>query len=251
MGNKYFTISYDDGVSQDARIVALMKEYGIRGTFNLNSGMFGTTRNINRIVGDIGIEARGSGRRCVEASRMTVKQAREIYLGDGIEIASHGTNHRSEAKLSDAELAEEVTADAQRLSELFQTEIKGHIFPFGAYDAHTLEAMREAGITYGRGVSMFKRPKDFRFHMDSGIITPTCWHLDRFTKDCLTEFLEAPTQEYPQVFYMWGHGYELDYGTKRGNDTYLESLFRMVSRAENVLCVTNRELVEILANQRG
>lgn len=83
------------------------------------------------------------------------------------------------------------------------------------------------------------------------IITPTCRHLDRFTKDCLTEFLEAPVQEYPQVFYMWGHGYEFDYGTKRGNDAYLESLFYMVSRAEDVLCVTNRELVEILAYQRG
>ena len=34
------------------------------------------------------------------------------------------------------------------------------------------------------------------------IITPTCWHLDRFAKDCLTEFLEAPVQEYPQVFYI-------------------------------------------------
>ena len=41
MGKKYFTLSFDDGLEQDKRIIALMKQYGLKGTFNLNSGLFG------------------------------------------------------------------------------------------------------------------------------------------------------------------------------------------------------------------
>ena len=38
MGKKYFTLSFDDGLEQDKKVLELMKKYGLRGTFNLNSG---------------------------------------------------------------------------------------------------------------------------------------------------------------------------------------------------------------------
>ena len=37
---KALTISYDDGVEQDIHLLELMEKYGIKGTFNLNSGSF-------------------------------------------------------------------------------------------------------------------------------------------------------------------------------------------------------------------
>ena len=36
---KALTFSYDDGVVQDARLVKILNEYGLKGTFNLNSGI--------------------------------------------------------------------------------------------------------------------------------------------------------------------------------------------------------------------
>ncbi len=45
------------------------------------------------------------------------------------------------------------------------------------------------------------------------------------------------------VFYMWGHGYELDYGTKLGNDEYLETIFKTVADAKDICFVTNAELI--------
>ena len=36
---KCLTLSYDDGVQQDARLCGLMKKYGIAGTFNISSGV--------------------------------------------------------------------------------------------------------------------------------------------------------------------------------------------------------------------
>ena len=41
MGKKYFTISFDDGTEQDRRLIELMEKYGIKGTFNISSGIFG------------------------------------------------------------------------------------------------------------------------------------------------------------------------------------------------------------------
>ena len=37
---KTLTLSYDDGVEQDEKLVDLMVKYGLKGTFNLNSGVY-------------------------------------------------------------------------------------------------------------------------------------------------------------------------------------------------------------------
>ena len=36
---KAVTFSYDDGVTQDRRLVELLNRYGLKATFNLNSGI--------------------------------------------------------------------------------------------------------------------------------------------------------------------------------------------------------------------
>lgn len=38
---KAVTFSFDDGVVQDRRAVALLNKYGLKGTFNLNSNYLG------------------------------------------------------------------------------------------------------------------------------------------------------------------------------------------------------------------
>ena len=38
---KHSRLSYDDGIEQDRRLVRMMNERKVRGTFNLNSGLFG------------------------------------------------------------------------------------------------------------------------------------------------------------------------------------------------------------------
>ena len=41
---KAITFSYDDGVTQDIRLIELMNKYGLKGTFNLNSELLGKSR---------------------------------------------------------------------------------------------------------------------------------------------------------------------------------------------------------------
>ena len=39
---KAITFSFDDGVTQDIRTIEILDKYGLKATFNLNSGKFGT-----------------------------------------------------------------------------------------------------------------------------------------------------------------------------------------------------------------
>ena len=74
--SRAFTISYDDGVASDLRLMELMKQYGIRGTFNLNA----------RIMSDEYIDP-------IEkpTHRLSLAQIAEHYKD--FEVATHGATH--------------------------------------------------------------------------------------------------------------------------------------------------------------
>ena len=38
---KFLTFSYDDGVTQDIRLIELFNKYGMKATFNINSELLG------------------------------------------------------------------------------------------------------------------------------------------------------------------------------------------------------------------
>lgn len=48
MQNKFFTLSYDDGITQDKRLVKIFNKYGIRATFNINSELLGNPDILTR-----------------------------------------------------------------------------------------------------------------------------------------------------------------------------------------------------------
>ena len=46
---KAVTFSYDDGTTQDIRLIELLNKYGLKSTFNLNSGLFSKNKILIRI----------------------------------------------------------------------------------------------------------------------------------------------------------------------------------------------------------
>ena len=71
---KAVTLSYDDGVKQDLRFIEVINRYGLKCTFNINSGFI--------------LEA--------ESERyLTAEDVRKHMLGNGHEIAVHGKYHRA------------------------------------------------------------------------------------------------------------------------------------------------------------
>ena len=245
MGEKLFTVSFDDGTVQDRRVIELMERYGIRGTFNLSSGLFGKKSYIRLMD--------GRGRSCAEKDEslggkfvdhfiLSREEALRLYSRPNVEVASHGTHHRVQSALTREEAAEEITRDVEALSELFGCRVAGHAFPKDTFNGEVLDALHGCGVRYARRVCHLQRPRDFLFDKHAFLVTPTCWQLDPFSEELLQEFLDMPAGREDSVFFLWGHSYELDYGTACGCDAHLERLFRMVAASKDVRCVTNREL---------
>ena len=108
---KALTLSYDDGVEQDIRLLAIMRRHGIRGTFNLNSGLFapgGTVYEAGRIH-----------------RRLTGPGVVELFQNSGMEVAVHALTHPFLDSLPMADILQEVVEDRRNLEKLFQKPIQG------------------------------------------------------------------------------------------------------------------------------
>ena len=132
---KAFNVTYDDGVLQDVRFVELLNQYGIKGTFNLNSQLmeqeFAWIHETGMVVKRLGMNA-----------------ARNLY--DGHEIASHTLTHPYLHDKSDAELMWEIGEDKRRLEQFFDREVAGFGVPFDYYDERIAACLRKCGFEYGR-----------------------------------------------------------------------------------------------------
>jgi len=58
---KTLAMSYDDGFREDIRLVKIFNDYGIKGTFHINSGLFGDDRSSYRLSADEIMEVYGGG----------------------------------------------------------------------------------------------------------------------------------------------------------------------------------------------
>ena len=87
---KAVTFSYDDGVSQDVRLIALLDKYGLKATFNLNSGMFGACCNLT-VKGET-----------VTHNLLSAEEAKKLYVGH--EVAVHTLTHPNLTTLPDQEV---------------------------------------------------------------------------------------------------------------------------------------------------
>lgn len=249
---KYFTLSYDDGLEQDKQIIDLLKKYGIRATFNLNSGLFGSKEKIE-YIGKIGY-------RCVDESvpmkRGFIKTARswripedeikQVY--EGFELATHSVTHPNLTKLPEKELDYELLTDRERLQRYTDIPVVGHAYPSGATNSKVETVLKENGFCYARTVMNTAGPihRRFAFPDDPLRWNPTCWHINNNVEKLLDMFLNATENQGDMVFYMWGHGYELDFETmkRKGFMTKFERMLDKVACADTVIKCTNAEAIK-------
>ena len=77
--SKVLTMSYDDGVEQDIRLIDIMTAHGLKGTFNINSGLYAKEGTVY---------APGTIHR-----RMPKSVIDSLYIPKGMEVAVHGYTH--------------------------------------------------------------------------------------------------------------------------------------------------------------
>ncbi len=221
---KALTISYDDGVEQDIQLLELMTKYEIRGTFNLNSGLFapeGTQYPKGQIH-----------------RRMSQARCQEVFSCPLAEVATHGYTHPFLTALPAPALLEQILEDRKGLEAVFQRPIRGMAYPYGAVSDDVTEALALAGIVYSRTVEshhQFYLPKNW---LRWGA---TCHHNDPELMALGAKFMEADPDRDPMCFYLWGHSYEFE---QNDNWPVIEDFFRLVSGDQGVWYATNMEIYD-------
>ena len=224
---KAVTFSYDDGVTQDQRLIRLFDKYGLKCTFNLNSGLLGHPGSLIRE--DVTV-AHVKPRAC---------EVRAIY--EGHEIAAHTLTHPALSNLSDEDVVREVEEDRLALSELAGYEVVGMAYPGGTHvmNGHVADLIRtRTGIRYARTTTS---THSFDLQSDLIIFNPTVYHHVEW--DALFELGEefvSLKPEVPQIYYIWGHAYEFDI---HGDWERFEDFCRLISGHGDIFYGTNREVL--------
>ena len=109
---KIVSLSFDDGTIYDKRFIDLLNKYGLRATFNLNSGL----KDFIWYYEDKPIR------------RLNLEESKEIYKGH--EVASHSLTHPYFSSLDEKRQIREVEEDILNLEKIFSRKIEGFAFPF-------------------------------------------------------------------------------------------------------------------------
>lgn len=192
---KAVTFSFDDGVTQDIRLIEILNRYGLKGTFNINSELLGKAGQLER------------NGKTVRHDKVKPCDLRDIYKGH--EVAAHTLTHPNLTRLSADEVIRQVEEDRKNLSRLCGYEVVGMAYPCGGVnnDDRVAEIIKNnTGIKYARTItsthSFSGQDNLFRFN-------PSVYYIEENFEDIAESFLALETEE-PSLLYIWGHSYEMD-----------------------------------------
>ena len=224
--SKALTLSYDDGVGADIRLMKIMKKHGIKGTFNINSGSFAP---------DDTVFEEGN-----ERGRLTEALIKKHYDDPDFEVAVHGLHHIFLNHAKPSEVIYDVVEDRKNLEALFKKPIRGMAYAFGAYNAEILPILKSAGIAYSRTVV-----STCRFDLPEEPLTlhPTCHHNNPRLSELCGNFLANEPRHDPKMFYLWGHSYEFD---NDNNWNVIEEFCEKMGGHNDIWYATNIEIIEYM-----
>ena len=224
---KAITFSFDDGTTQDIKLVELMNKYNLKGTFNLNSDLLGTRGMLKRECGK------------VAHYKIYPEDVRSVY--EGHEVAVHTLTHPNLTTLGEKEIIRQVENDRVRLSELAGYEVIGMAYPCGGVnnDDRVAQIIKDnTGVKYSRTITLtnnFDRQENvYRYNANCHVLG-----FERMM-EMGKKFIEMkPDKE--QIFYIWGHAFEMDYSPE--NMVRLEEFFKLIAGKDDIFYGTNKEIL--------
>ena len=217
---KAVTFSYDDGVTQDKRLVELFSRYGLKATFNLNSGIQSYAEVFEN-----------HGR---SIHRLNAKELPKLYKGH--EIAVHCLTHADLARCDEETIYNEISRDKWIHEQTFQSEICGMAYPFGTYNETVMKIAADCGIRYARTVI---ETGDFEISENLLELKASAHHNREDLFEMIDRFLTLDADQ-PQLFYIWGHSYEFEVDQ---NWDRLEEICRRLSGHDDIFYGTNAEVL--------
>lgn len=207
---KALTLSYDDGRVHDRRLVQILNEYGLKGTFHLNSGFFG------------------------KEGYITAEEVATLF--EGHEVSAHTIDHPFLEQSPMDQVVREIANDREALESLVGYPVRGMSYPFGSYSDQVIHALPTLGIEYARTTGShggFHMPSDFlRWH-------PTCHHKQMLEQaDNFLQLEQRHTRL--ALLYVWGHSYEFE---NDNNWEMLEQFGEKVQGRLDIWYATNAEII--------
>lgn len=225
--NKALTFSFDDGVKQDERAIEILNKYGLKGTFNLNSAYLGCLNGLERN----GVKIRHD--------KIRPADVKNVYAGH--EVAVHTLSHPNLTALDEETVVYQVEKDRLVLSELAGYEVVGMAYPCGGVNNDDRVAdilKRRTGVKYSRTITS---TGNFDLQTNLYRFNPSAYYVDEKALFELGEkFIELKTDE-PQIFYIWGHTYEMD--AEMISWEKFEEFCKFVSGKADIFYGTNKEIL--------
>ena len=224
---KAYTMSYDDGNDCDIPLVEMMRKYGVKGTFNINSGCCPPERMEHTVH---------------PWARLPLKELVDLY-GDDMEIAVHGKIHPTWDRLPSPNAMQDILDDRRELERASGRIIRGAACPNGSYNDDVVDILRLAGFVYCRATgttNVFKRlPTDWlRLQSTTRNTDPKCLELaEQFVRP------HSPTGRL-WLYYIYGHSYEF---VRDDSWDVIETVLRTVSGRSDIWYATNIEIFDYLA----
>ena len=218
---KALTLSYDDGVGQDKRLIQIFNKYKLRATFNLNSGM--QDKSSQWVTNGKVIK------------RINMDEIKEVYKGH--EVAIHSLSHPHLEDLSREIVIKEIFEDRKNLEKICGYLVRGMAYPFGTYNETVLEVLKTCGVEYSRNVKEHER-----FSLPENYLEwcPTCHHKNSKLMDLTKDFINNKFES-QSLFYVWGHSFEF---ALDDNWNIIEEFAEVVGNRKDIWYATNIEIVD-------
>lgn len=217
---KVFTLSYDDGVKADIKLMQILAKYNVQCTFNLNSALFN---------------------RQDWHDRLPEKDVVELFGKCPHEIALHGHRHLYLSKCAPVQIAEEIVSNRLYLENTFGRVVNGMAYAYGDVNEQIEGVCKQCGVVYSRTT---RATHDFSIPKDFLAWNPTCHHGDPKLQELAQKFVQTSPSDFvkerePYLFYVWGHSYEYD---DKDNWSVLTNLLDVVAERDDVWYATNGEI---------
>ena len=224
---KYVTFSFDDGVTQDRRLIELFNKYGLKATFNLNSSLFGLKGGWVQ-----------NGKNLVH-NKVFASEVKDLYQGH--EVAVHTLTHPNLTGEADETVEYQVEEDRKKLSQLVGYEVTGMAYPCGGVnnDDRVAEIIKtKTGVQYSRTIT-----PSYSFELSENMyrFNPTLHICEVEKLFQLAEEFIALKPDTPKVFYIWGHSYEFDIYDEMNWDV-LERFCQLISGKSDIYYGTNKDV---------
>lgn len=227
---KYVTFSFDDGVTQDKRLIDLFNKYGLKCTFNLNSSLLGLKG---------GWEV---GEKWLSHNKVSPSEVKDVYTGH--EVAVHTLTHPNLTGEADETVAYQVEEDRKKLSQLVGYDVCGMAYPCGGVNNDDRVAgiiKTQTGVKYARTIT-----SSYSFDLPQNLhrLDPTVYICEPEKMfDLAEKFIDLKTDE-PKIFYVWGHSYEFDIMDYMKWEKF-EAFCKLISGKKDIVYGTNTEVLKL------